>query len=107
MKKTTLEEYYFFNPSDTDIHNSSEGLLSAYEEICKSYHSIDDFRMKLLGYLPLSYILSVLLIDKSQLLAQATVSNTLTSELVGFAAVFAANLLWFCLPMKFAANVSV
>jgi hypothetical protein len=30
-----------------------EDLRTAYQEVCKSYHAIDDFRAKLLGFLPL------------------------------------------------------
>lgn len=29
-----------------------DSLTMAYEELCKSYHAIDDFRAKLLGFLP-------------------------------------------------------
>ncbi|MCA1576672.1 MAG: hypothetical protein LC794_04825 [Acidobacteria bacterium] len=28
--------------------------LAAYEEVCNSYHAIDDFRTKLLGILPIA-----------------------------------------------------
>jgi Domain of unknown function (DUF4440) len=34
--------------------NDSDHLKVAYQEICASYHSIDDIRMKLLGLLPLA-----------------------------------------------------
>jgi hypothetical protein len=30
-----------------------EDLRMAYQEVCKSYHAVDDFRAKLLGFLPL------------------------------------------------------
>ena len=33
--------------------NRSKYLDSAYNELCTSYHAIDDFRTKLLGFLPL------------------------------------------------------
>jgi hypothetical protein len=33
--------------------NESTYLLPAYNELCSSYHAIDDFRTKLLGFLPL------------------------------------------------------
>ena len=33
--------------------------LAAYTEICKSYHAIDEFRMKLLGLLPLASLVGV------------------------------------------------
>lgn len=28
--------------------------IAAYQEVCKSYHTVDDFRAKLLGFLPLA-----------------------------------------------------
>jgi hypothetical protein len=31
-------------------------LKVAYTEVCNSYHSIDDFRAKLLGFLPLVFL---------------------------------------------------
>jgi hypothetical protein len=33
--------------------NDPKYLLPAYEQLCTSYHGIDDFRAKLLGFLPL------------------------------------------------------
>jgi hypothetical protein len=63
---------------------ATEALLCAYGEICKSYHAIDDFRMKLLGLLPFTSLAAILLIntDGARLAAH--------SELLGFASVFAA-----------------
>jgi len=37
----------------TDEINKSENLIAVYEQICSSCHNIDDFRSKLLGFLPL------------------------------------------------------
>lgn len=65
-------------------------LLAAYEEICRSYHAIDDFRMKLLGLLPLASLVGVLLIGKTDLLPDLTQGEG--NELLGFAAIFAAML---------------
>jgi hypothetical protein len=36
------------------IRANQEARLAGYQEICKSYHAIDDFRMKRLGSLPLA-----------------------------------------------------
>ena len=33
---------------------SDDNLLAAYQQLCSSYHAIDDFRAKLLGFLPLA-----------------------------------------------------
>jgi hypothetical protein len=46
-----MEEAIVTNtPADA---NEPEQLLTAYTELCNSYHAIDDFRTKLLGFLPL------------------------------------------------------
>ena len=66
--------------------------LAAYTEICKSYHAIDEFRMKLLGLLPLASLVGVFLIDKNTLISSTSGSGNTVSELVGFAAIFAAML---------------
>src|SRR6266513_1901897 len=39
-------------PGMTDT-NGADNLRTAYEELCTSYRAIDDFRAKLLGFLPL------------------------------------------------------
>jgi hypothetical protein len=65
-------------------------FLAAYSEICKSYHAIDDFRMKLLGLLPLASIVSVAFLDTSKLLSATP--HQRGSELISFAALFAAML---------------
>jgi hypothetical protein len=60
--------------------------LATYSEICRSYHAIDDFRTKLLGFLPLTSLVGLFLLDTGNLLSfQAFISN----EVLGFAAIFA------------------
>ena len=71
---------------ETPVGHSA--YLAAYAEICKSYHAIDDFRMKLLGLLPLASLVGILLIDNTDVLGSAGTAN----ELLGFAAVFASML---------------
>lgn len=66
---------------------SPDALIAAYQEICKSYHAIDDFRMKLLGLLPFTSLAAILLVNKDALPSSITAAG---SELFGFAAVFAA-----------------
>jgi hypothetical protein len=39
--------------ANTDDSDKPENLRTAYAELCTSYHAIDDFRAKLLGFLPL------------------------------------------------------
>jgi hypothetical protein len=38
----------------SDLGPAKGTLVSAYIELCKSYNAIDDFRAKLLGFLPLA-----------------------------------------------------
>lgn len=69
---------------------SDRALLAAYEELCRSYHAIDDFRMKLLGFLPLASLVGVFLLKADALVAaQAT---SVSKELIAFGAIFAALL---------------
>jgi hypothetical protein len=74
-----------------DLHRvpamTPDALIAAYGEICKSYHAIDDFRMKLLGLLPFTSLAAILLVNKDALLSSMPADG---SELFGFAAVFAA-----------------
>jgi hypothetical protein len=64
-------------------------LLKAYEEICKSYHSIDEFRTRLLGLLPLSSLIGIFLLDPEKM---TTATGMPAKELFGFASLFAALL---------------
>jgi hypothetical protein len=50
-----------------DSDHKQKAMLAAYAEICKSYHAIDAFRMKLLGLLPLASLVGVFLIDRDKL----------------------------------------
>jgi hypothetical protein len=63
---------------------SETALLNAYSEVCKSYHALDDFRTKLLGFLPLTSLGGILLIANEDL------QRTTTQEVLGFASFFAA-----------------
>ncbi|HEY0428465.1 MAG TPA: hypothetical protein VGC76_11850 [Pyrinomonadaceae bacterium] len=72
-----------------DDKNQNEVLLAAYSEVCRSYHAIDDFRTKLLGFLPLTSLAGIFLLDTSKMIpSQGFISH----ELFGFAAIFAASL---------------
>ena len=65
---------------------NTDALLAADAEICKSYHAIDDFRMKLLGLLPFTSLAGILLLSKDNV-PSSTVATR--NELLGFAAIFA------------------
>jgi len=75
-----------------NVLDNQQALLVAYSEVSKSYHAIDEFRMKLLGFLPLASLVGVFLIDKDKLLAASAVPGSGGNELLGFAAIFAAML---------------
>ena len=70
---------------DTEATNTA--VLGAYQEICKSYHGIDDFRMKLLGLLPLASLVGIFGLSKDSLFAQA---NPAARHLIAFIGIFAA-----------------
>src|SRR4029453_10023379 len=63
-------------------------LLDVYAEICKSYHGVDDFRMKLLGLLPVISLAAVFGIGQQTLIAQDPLPEHFR-HLVGFVGTFA------------------
>jgi hypothetical protein len=67
----------------------TQSLLSLYEEICKSIHDVDDFRMKLLGLLPLTSLIGIFALGKDSLFSTQTAESR---NLVAFIAIFAAAL---------------
>jgi hypothetical protein len=84
-------------PSKVSDPRASEGaILATYAEVCKSYHAIDDFRMKLLSLLPFASLLGLFLLDKGFLYDAAAKGATTGAgaarEMVGFAALFPALL---------------
>jgi len=72
--------------SDTNATNT-EALLGLYEEICKSYHALDDFRMKLLGLLPLTSLVGIFGLASDSLIS-LTIPNP--RQLIAFIGIFAA-----------------
>lgn len=48
-----------------------EALKLAYAELCKTYHAIDDFRGKLLGFLPLASGAGILLLVNNAFVEEA------------------------------------
>jgi hypothetical protein len=54
--------------SENSEPQKSENLLTAYTELCTSYRAIDDFRTKLLGFLPLATGTGIFfLVDKAKI----------------------------------------
>ena len=76
--------------SNQQAISNERPLLAVYEEIAKSYHAIDDFRMKLLGLLPFASLVGVVLIGKTDLLTD--LKRGAENELLAFAGIFAAML---------------
>ena len=67
----------------------TQSLLSLYQEICKSIHDIDEFRMKLLGLLPLTSLVGIFALGKNSLFATQSPES---KHLIGFIGIFAACL---------------
>ena len=67
----------------------NQALLTVYTEICKSYQAVDDFRTKLLGFLPLTSLVSIFILNPGSVPA---IEDILSNELLGFASIFAALL---------------
>src|SRR5256885_9485547 len=73
-------------PSTADSdYRDTESIRAVYEEVCNSYHAIDDFRMKLLGFLPLTSVVGLLLAEKGIL----STSNAAPPLLVAYISFFA------------------
>lgn len=66
-----------------------KALLTVYTEICRSYQAVDDFRTKLLGFLPLTSLVGIFILNPGSM---PSLQNILSNELLGFAAIFAALL---------------
>ena len=77
--------------SDTDasiaVTQPTEAVLKIYEEICKSYHAIDDFRMKLLGLLPLASLIGIFGLNYGNIFAASTIP---AREIIAFLSIFSA-----------------
>ena len=72
----------------------TEALLGLYDQICKSHEAIDEFRMKLLGFLPLASLAGIFLLSKpdSVLDAISGISNAPSANpLIAFIGIFAAT----------------
>jgi hypothetical protein len=66
-----------------------QALLTVYTEICKSYQAVDEFRTKLLGFLPLTSLVGIFILNPDSMLS---IEKVLSKELLGFASIFAALL---------------
>ena len=69
-------------------------MLAIYEQICISHQAIDEFRMKLLGLLPLASLAGIFLLSKSDSVLDLIGGPSKTSAenpLIAFIAIFAAT----------------
>lgn len=82
MSATPVEQ-----SSDNTVSPEPESVRAVYQQVCDSYHAIDEFRMKLLGLLPLTSIVGLLVIEKGTL---STVSNAVRNDLIAYVSFFAA-----------------
>lgn len=72
--------------------SENAAVLATYAEVCRSYHAIDEFRMKLLGLLPLASLIAVFMVDQKTLVVGQVSGSASGHELLAFAAIFAAML---------------
>jgi hypothetical protein len=72
---------------DVSTTPNDESIRAVYEEVCNSYHAIDEFRMKLLGLLPLTSIIGLVILEKG---AMGGVAVSGKNEIVAYASFFAA-----------------
>jgi hypothetical protein len=75
--------------TDSAISKNTQTLLSVYQEICRSIQNVDDFRMKLLGLLPLTSLVGIFALNNDSLFAQ---SRPESKHLITFIGIFAASL---------------
>jgi len=79
------------------LHSSSDdntdALLGVYEQICKSHQAIDEFRMRLLGLLPLASLAGIFLLSKSDSVLESISGiprQSSANPLIAFIGIFAA-----------------
>jgi drug/metabolite transporter (DMT)-like permease len=72
--------------------DNKAALLGVYEEICKSHQAIDEFRMKLLGLLPLASLAGIFILGRADIpsIQPGSKLNSDPNQLVSFIAIFAA-----------------
>jgi len=74
-----LDESSSGSTEDRTLHCSEDKdrLITAYAHICESYHKIDDFRAKLLGFLPLASGAGIFLLLNSALTGEGTAPDAI------------------------------
>src|SRR6266478_4786986 len=79
--------------SDQTKNDRTIALLGVYQELSKSHQSIDDFRMKLLGLLPLASLTGIFFVSKSDSFFGSSdpALEVRANNLIAFIAIFAAT----------------
>ena len=63
-------------------------LAAAYREVCETYRAIDDFRMKLLGLLPIVSVAGLFALENTGLVRSGSKGDDVVAYLSVFAALF-------------------
>ncbi|HKO58662.1 MAG TPA: hypothetical protein VJ276_22540 [Thermoanaerobaculia bacterium] len=71
---------------------SDQFLLTAYQEICKKHSGLDDFRMKLLGLLPIASVVGLFTLNQSGGIAIEGPANEIVTYVGVFAGLFTLSL---------------
>jgi hypothetical protein len=74
--------------SITDV--DPDALLRVYAEVCRSYQAVDDFRVKLLGLLPVISLAAIFGLGRESLFTQTPMPDAFR-HLVAFIGIFAAT----------------
>ena len=95
MNPTTPTTFPVAQPSPVVLPPNSDSkttaLLGVYEQVCNSHQAIDEFRMKLLGLLPLASLAGIFLLGKSDsILDFISGTSDKSNHLIAFIAIFAA-----------------
>jgi hypothetical protein len=76
------------NATDKALELDRDSIERGYKEACRSYHAIDDFRMKTLSLLPLASLIGIFGLNSESVFSQAT---PMSCELISFIGLFAAT----------------
>lgn len=73
--------------TDIDAKEYAANVRTAYTEVCRSYHALDEARMKRLGLLPIASIVGLVAVGRS---AAVTTPTPTELEVIGYVGVFSA-----------------
>jgi hypothetical protein len=76
------------NTVKTPVLVHDQYLLAAYAEVCKTYHALDDYRMKLLGLLPIASVVGLFSLQRPESTAVVGKPNEILMYVGIFAGLF-------------------